>query len=298
MTSSVKSAVFPVAGFGTRVLPATKSIPKEMLPVVDRPLIHYAVADAVEAGVERIVLVTGRNKQAMEDYFDIAYELDRSLEERGKDDARAAIRNFLLQPGRILYVRQMQPLGLGHAVWCARHAIADAEGGGVLVMSPDDLILSETSSAQQLIAAYQQTGGCVLAAMNVAQEETGRYGVIDTEDGIDISKLGPREPLAVRGLVEKPDPADAPSTLAVIAHYVLTPEVFEALETQEPGAGGEIQLTDAIAKMIGTHPVHGLLLEGHRLDCGTTAGWLEANLAMAMQRPDLRNRLTQFLRDF
>ncbi|MDJ0686312.1 MAG: UTP--glucose-1-phosphate uridylyltransferase [Alphaproteobacteria bacterium] len=286
MTASVKSAVFPVAGFGTRVLPATKSIPKEMLPVVDRPLIHYAVTDAVEAGVERIVLVTGRNKGALEDYFDIAYELDRSLEMRGKEEARAAIRAFLLRPGRVLYVRQMEPLGLGHAVWCARHAVAD---GPFLVVSPDDLIVGETSSARQLIEAHARTGGAVVAAMDVPRAEVGRYGVIDTD-----SPDGALVP--IRGLIEKPAPEAAPSTLAVIAHYLLPPDVFAILEEQQAGAGGEIQLTDAIAALIGRTPVHGLRFSGRRLDCGTTLGWLEANIAMALQHDEYRAAVLGFLK--
>ena len=288
MPSAVKTAVFPVAGFGTRVLPATKSIPKEMLPVVDKPLIHYAVEQAVEAGVERIVLVTGRNKQAMEDYFDIAYELDRSLAERGKDDIRKSVREFLLEPGRVSYVRQMEPLGLGHAVWCARNLVDD---GPFLVMSPDDLILSDVPSAKQLIDAHRETGGNVVAVMDVPREHTNRYGVLDTDNAED------RLPV-VNGLVEKPDPADAPSTLSIIAHYLLLPEVFEELARHERGAGNEIQLTDAMARLIGRQPFHGLRFQGTRFDCGTKEGWLEANIAFALQRPDLSDKIAAVVRKY
>ncbi len=288
MPSAVKTAVFPVAGFGTRVLPATKSIPKEMLPVVDKPLIHYAVEQAVEAGVERIVLVTGRNKQAMEDYFDIAYELDRSLAERGKDEIRKSVRDFLLEPGRVSYVRQMEPLGLGHAVWCARNLVDD---GPFLVMSPDDLILSDTPSAKQLIDAHGETGGNVVAVMDVPREHTNRYGVLDTDNAED------RLPV-VNGLVEKPDPADAPSTLSIIAHYLLMPEVFDELARHERGAGNEIQLTDAMARLIGRQPFHGLRFEGTRFDCGTKEGWLEANIAFALQRPDLSDKVAAVVRKY
>jgi len=288
MPSAVSTAVFPVAGFGTRVLPATKSIPKEMLPVVDKPLIHYAVEQAVEAGVERIVMVTGRNKQAMEDYFDIAYELDRSLAERGKDDIRKSVRDFLLEPGRVSYVRQMEPLGLGHAVWCARNLVGD---GPFLVMSPDDLILSDVPSAKQLIDAHQETGGNVVAVMDVPREHTNRYGVLDTDNAED------RLP-AVNGLVEKPDPGDAPSTLSIIAHYLLLPEIFEELARHERGAGNEIQLTDAMARLIGRQPFHGLRFQGTRFDCGTKEGWLEANIAFALQRPDLSDKVSAVIRKY
>ncbi len=288
MSSSVKTAVFPVAGFGTRVLPATKAFPKEMLPVVDKPLIHYAVEQAVEAGIEKLVLVTGRNKQAMEDYFDIAYELDRTLEERGKDDIRKSVRDFLLEPGRIMYVRQMEPLGLGHAVWCARHMAGD---GPFLVMSPDDLVMSDVSTAKQLIDAHDQTGGNVVAVMDVPREHTNRYGVLDTDNAEDKLPV-------VKGMVEKPDPAVAPSTLSIIAHYLLMPEVFDELARHERGAGNEIQLTDAMARLIGKQPFHGLRFEGTRFDCGTKEGWLEANIAFGLKRADLGGKVADIVKKY
>jgi len=288
MSSSVKTAVFPVAGFGTRVLPATKAFPKEMLPVVDKPLIHYAVEQAVEAGIEKLVLVTGRNKQAMEDYFDIAYELDRTLAERGKDDIRKSVREFLLEPGRIMYVRQMEPLGLGHAVWCARHMAGD---GPFLVMSPDDLVMSDVSTAKQLIDAHEKTGGNVVAVMDVPREHTNRYGVLDTDNPEDKLPV-------VKGMVEKPDPSVAPSTLSIIAHYLLMPEVFDELARHERGAGNEIQLTDAMARLIGKQPFHGLRFEGTRFDCGTKEGWLEANIAFGLKRADLGGKVADIVKKY
>jgi len=259
-----------------------------MLPVVDKPLIHYAVEQAVEAGIEKLVLVTGRNKQAMEDYFDIAYELDRTLEERGKEDIRKSVRDFLLEPGRIMYVRQMEPLGLGHAVWCARHLAGD---GPFLVMSPDDLIMSDVPSAKQLIDAHEETGGNVVAVMNVPREHTNRYGVLDTDNAEDKLPV-------VKGMVEKPDPADAPSTLSIIAHYLLMPEVFDELARHERGAGNEIQLTDAMARLIGKQPFHGLRFEGTRFDCGTKEGWLEANIAFGLKRADLGGKVADIVKKY
>lgn len=276
MSNRIKAAVFPVAGFGTRVLPATKSFPKEMLPVVDRPLIHYAVMEAAAAGVETFVFVTNRGKQAIEDYFDIAFELDRTLDARGKDEVRASIRDYLFAPGRIVTVRQMEPLGLGHAVWCARNVVGDAP---FAVVSPDDLVMAETPCLKQLADVHDETGGNVVAVMDVPREHTNRYGVLETPNPQD------KRP-EVAGLVEKPDPADAPSTLTIIGRYILTPDIFAELDRHERGAGGEIQLTDAMAKLIGRRPFHGLRFEGTRFDCGTREGWLEANLAFALDRAD------------
>ncbi len=288
MAAKVNTAIFPVAGFGTRVLPATKSFPKEMLPVVERPLIHYAVAEAVEAGIEKIVFVTGRNKQALEDYFDIAYELDRTLADRGKEDIRASLRDYLLEPGRIIYVRQMEALGLGHAVWCARNVIDD---GPVAIVSPDDLVKARVGCVKQLVDAHEKTGGNVVAVMDVPREHTNRYGILDTDE--PDGDLVP-----VKGLVEKPDPADAPSTLSIIGRYVLMPEVFEELDKHETGAGGEIQLTDAMAKLIGRQPFHGLRFDGDRFDCGTKIGWLEANIAFGLDHPELGQEFAGIVRRY
>lgn len=277
MGHQVKKAVFPVAGFGTRFLPATKAVPKEMLPVVDKPLIQYAIEEAAAAGVEEFILVTGRGKSAIEDHFDIAYELQASLAKRGKDTALESVTGFLQEPGRIKYVRQMEALGLGHAVWCARDMIGDEP---FVVISPDDLVLSQTPCTKQLIDAHSESGGNVVAVMDVPREQTSRYGILDTPD--------PDAKLAeVRGLVEKPAPEEAPSTLSIIGRYVLLPEVFDFLGEHQRGAGGEIQLTDAMARMIGDKPFHGLRFEGERFDCGDKLGWLAANMAYALQRDDM-----------
>ncbi|MEC7575556.1 MAG: UTP--glucose-1-phosphate uridylyltransferase, partial [Pseudomonadota bacterium] len=238
MSSPVRKAIFPVGGLGTRFLPATKAMPKEMLPVVDKPLIQYAVEEAAAAGIEEFVFVTGRGKAAIEDHFDVSYELEKTLGERGRDDVLDAIRGIGLEPGELSYTRQMDPMGLGHAVWCARKHVGNEP---VAVLLADDLIMSKAPCLGQLIDVHKETGGNVVAVEEVPAEHTDRYGVldIDSDDGTRAS---------VRGLVEKPDTAEAPSRLALIGRYVLMPEVFEHLAKFETGAGGEIQLTDAMAK--------------------------------------------------
>lgn len=281
----VKKIVLPVAGLGTRFLPATKAIPKEMLPVLDKPLIQYAVNEALEAGIETIILVTGRNKQVMEDHFDHAYELEKILQERDKDYALEQARAMLLEEGRISYVRQMRPEGLGHAVWCAREIVNDEP---FAVALPDDLIKGEPGCLKQMIDAYNQTGGNIVATMEVALEDTSKYGVItpgQTQDNL----------LEVKGLVEKPHPADAPSRDAVVGRYILQPEVMQALAAKKVGAGGEIQLTDAMAQMIGEQPFHALRFRGERFDCGSKSGWLLANMALALDDPGLKDHVKAFI---
>ena len=288
MSSPVRKAIFPVGGLGTRFLPATKAMPKEMLPVVDKPLIQYAVEEAAAAGIEEFVFVTGRGKAAIEDHFDVSYELEKTLGERGRDDVLDAIRGIGLEPGEISYTRQMDPMGLGHAVWCARKHVGNEP---VAVLLADDLIMSKAPCLGQLIDVHKETGGNVVAVEEVPAEHTDRYGVldIDSDDGTRAS---------VRGLVEKPDPAEAPSRLAIIGRYVLMPEVFEHLAKFETGAGGEIQLTDAMAKMIGHIPFHGLRFEGRRFDCGDKIGFLEANLAFALERDELRDDIAGVLKQY
>jgi UTP--glucose-1-phosphate uridylyltransferase len=277
MSRPVRKAVFPVAGLGTRFLPATKAMPKEMLTLVDKPLIQHAVEEAAAAGIEEFILVTGRGKQALEDHFDIAYELEAVLEARGKTEALTAVRDFLPAPGAIKYVRQTRALGLGHAIWCARHLIGDEP---FAILSPDDVVLSATPCLAQLVAAHEETGGNVVAVVDVPRDQTHRYGILDTPNpGDRLAEIG--------GLVEKPDPAEAPSTLSMIGRYILDASVFTHLDRHEKGAGGEIQLTDAMAKMIGAGPFHGLRFEGERFDCGTKEGWLAANIAFALKRPEL-----------
>jgi UTP--glucose-1-phosphate uridylyltransferase len=275
MTRPVRKAIFPVAGLGTRFLPATKAMPKEMLPVVDKPLIQYAVEEARAAGIEEFIFVTGRGKNAIEDHFDFSYELDRILTERGRTKDLESIRSMVMSPGQITYVRQQEPLGLGHAVWCARHLVGDEP---FAVLLADDLVLSKTPCLAQMTAVYQ--GGNLIAAMNVPKDHVSRYGVLDI--GKDDGHL-----VSVKGMVEKPAPKDAPSTLCVIGRYILDPGVFRELSQKQHGAGGEIQLTDALARMIGKVPFHGYRFEGTRFDCGDKVGFFEANVAFALARADI-----------
>ncbi|MEZ5848101.1 MAG: UTP--glucose-1-phosphate uridylyltransferase GalU [Geminicoccaceae bacterium] len=283
--ASIKKVVFPVAGLGTRMLPATKVLPKEMLPVVDKPIIQYALEEAAAAGCEQFIFVTGRGKTIMEDHFDRAFELFSTLEKKRKESELRELTEGLPAAGEVIYTRQQEPRGLGHAVWCARHVVGDEPFGVMLV---DDLIHSRTPCMQQLADAHARTGGNVLAIMEVPEEQTRRYGVVDPgsrEDGL----------VEVRRLVEKPDPADAPSRLAVIGRYILLPEIFRHLSAHQIGAGGEIQLTDAMERMIGSRPFHGLSFEGRRFDCGDKLGYLEAIIALALERPELGDGLRSFL---
>lgn len=272
---SPRTAIFPVAGLGTRFLPATKAIPKEMLTVVDKPLIQYAVEEAAAAGIERFVFVTGRNKSAIEDHFDQAIELNETLRRRGKKAELESATVMVRAAGDMLFVRQQEPLGLGHAVWCARHLAGDEP---VAVLLPDDLILSGTPCLQQMVQQHRQTGGNLVAVMDVPREQTNRYGVV--QPGKQAGRL-----TEVAGIVEKPKPEQAPSTLAVVGRYILSPEIFPLLERQAAGAGGEIQLTDAMAQLIGREPFYGYRFEGERFDCGDKVGFLDANLAFALADP-------------
>ena len=277
MVQPVRKAVFPVAGLGTRSLPATKVVPKEMLTVVDKPLIQYVVEEARDAGVEEFVFVTGRGKSAIEDHFDHAVELEGTLERRGKSAELAAIKDAAIPPAHLYYTRQRQPLGLGHAVWCAKPFVGDEP---FAVLFPDDLILGEPGCLSEMMAAYREVGGNVVAVEDVPRADTNRYGVLDVIS--DDGRLA-----RARGLVEKPEPAAAPSTLSVIGRYILQPEVFGPLDRHEPGAGGEIQLTDALAATIPEVPFHGFRFTGRRFDCGSKLGFVAANMAYAMQRKDL-----------
>lgn len=288
MPQIVRKAVFPVAGMGTRFLPATKSVPKELLPVVDKPLIQYAVDEALEAGIESIIFVTGRGKSALEDHFDHAYELQQVLESRGKDAELQIAREPLLAPGLVSYTRQQEPLGLGHAVWCARELVGNEP---FAVLLPDDLVMADRSCIAQMVDVFGEHSGIVVAVEDVPKEHTNRYGILDIDN--DDGRLA-----SVKGLVEKPDPADAPSTLSVIGRYILPAEIFAELERHEKGAGGEIQLTDAMARLIGTCPVHGLRFDGIRYDCGDKAGFLEANVAFALQRDDLKADMSAILKKY
>lgn len=271
----IRTAVFPVAGLGTRFLPATKVVPKEMLPVVDRPLIQYAVDEAIEAGIEQMVFVTGRGKGAIEDHFDIAYELEHTMRARGKDVT--VLDGSRLKPGHATFVRQQEPLGLGHAVLCARDVVGDDP---FAILLPDEFMYGTPGCMKQMVDAYAKLGGNLVCALEIPMELTPSYGVIDP---------GKREGniTEVKGLVEKPAAGTAPSNLILPGRYILQPEVMAILETQAAGAGGEIQLTDAMASMIGTQPFHGVTFAGRRFDCGSKIGYLEANLAVALEREDM-----------
>ena len=275
---TVRKVVFPVAGLGTRMLPATKVLPKEMLPVVDRPIIQYALEEAAAAGAEQFIFVTGRGKTIMEDHFDRAFELFDTLTRKGKAKELAALEAGVPTAGEVVYTRQQEPKGLGHAVWCARHLVGDEPFAVMLV---DDLIDAEVPCLAQMVEAQRSTEGNMLAVMEVPQEHTSRYGVIDP--GATDGRL-----TEVKGMVEKPAPEVAPSRLAVIGRYLLMPEIFAVLDRQKPGAGGEIQLTDAMAALIGRQPFHGYRFAGERFDCGDKLGYLEAIVAMASRRADLQ----------
>ncbi len=284
----LRKALFPVGGLGTRFLPATKAMPKEMLPVVDKPVIQYAVEEARAAGIEEFIFVTGRGKTAIEDHFDHSWELHDSLKARGKSAELDEIERLLPTPGQVAYTRQQEPLGLGHAVWCARNLVGDEP---FAVLLADDLILSDEPCLKQMAEVYQKVGGNLAAVMDVPREQTQRYGVLDVVS--DDGRLA-----AVKGLVEKPAPEAAPSTLSIIGRYILQPEIFDELDRQEKGAGDEVQLTDAMARTIGRIPFHGFRFEGTRFDCGNKAGFLEANIAFALARPDLAPELTEILKRY
>ncbi|HEX8525395.1 UTP--glucose-1-phosphate uridylyltransferase GalU [Allosphingosinicella sp.] len=279
----VRKAVFPVAGLGTRFLPATKAIPKEMLTVVDRPLIQYAVDEAREAGIEQMIFVTGRGKGALEDHFDIAYELEAVMKGRGKSLDPLEITRF--PPGAIQSVRQQEPLGLGHAVWCARDLVGDEP---FAVLLPDDLMVGSPGCLAQMVQAYEKVGGNVVCVQEVPRERTASYGIITP--GARDGRL-----TEVRGLVEKPKPEEAPSTLSVVGRYILQPEIMSLLDRHEKGAGGEIQLTDSMAALIGTQPFHGVAFDGERHDCGDKTGFVVANIALALRRDDVAPAVRAFI---
>ena len=279
---TIKKAIFPVGGLGTRFLPATKAMPKEMLPVVDKPLIQYAVEEAAAAGIEQFIFVTGRNKTAIEDHFDHSTELEAVLIEKDKADALEVVRRMLREPGSVSYVRQQEPAGLGHAVWCARHLIG-AEP--VAVLLADDLILGAPAMAE-MTSAY--TGGNMVALMDVPASDTGAYGIITP--GSNQGNL-----TEITGIVEKPSPDKAPSSKAVVGRYILEPKIFDELGKGRRGAGGEIQLTDALAARIGLAPFHGLNFSGERFDCGSKIGFLKANIAFGLARDELQGDLSQWL---
>lgn len=288
MKRKVTKAVFPVAGMGTRFLPATKSVPKEIMTLVDRPLIQYAIDEARAAGITEFIFVTSRGKGALEDYFDRAPELEASLRAKGKTALMEVLEATNMDSGAIAYVRQNQALGLGHAVWCARHLIGDEP---FAVLLPDDVIAAETPCLKQMVDAYEKTGGNMIAAMEVAPDRASNYGIMDVPRA--VSRTVP-----MRGMVEKPAPGKQPSNLAAIGRYILSPDVLRHLGEVDPGVGGEIQLTDAIAReIVERQNVYGYRFEGQRYDCGSKAGFLQATVAFGLARPDLGRELAQFLGD-
>src|SRR2546421_10992100 len=278
MAKRVRRAVFPVAGLGTRFLPVTKAMPKEMLPIVDKPLIQYAFEEATAAGIEECYFVTGRAKNAIEDHFDTAAELEMTLRERGKDDLLNELDAIVPTPGRIAYTRQQRPLGLCHAVWCARHLVGDEP---FAVLLADDLMVGDPPCLAEMIDAYQTVGGNIVAVIEVPREQTRRYGVLDVV--ADEGTL-----VRAKGVVEKPDPAVAPSTLTIIGRYIIQPEIFGHLADLKPGSGNEIQLTDGLDKLIADRqPFHGMRAAARRFDCGDKLGYLEANVALGLQHAAL-----------
>jgi UTP--glucose-1-phosphate uridylyltransferase len=286
MTSQkpIRKAVFPVAGLGTRFLPATKAIPKEMLPIIDRPLIQYAVDEAREAGIEQLIFVTGRGKTAIVEHFDMAFELETTMKEREK--TLKALEPTRIQPGNLVAVRQQVPLGLGHAIWCARAIVGDEP---FAIFLPDELMIGEPGCMKQMVEAYEQVGGNLISVLEVPHEEVSSYGVIrpGARDGALTEVLG---------LVEKPKLEDAPSNLIISGRYILQPDVMRVLENQEKGAGGEIQLTDAMAEMIGNQAFHAVTFAGRRFDCGSKTGFVEATLALALERVDMADEVRAMAR--
>jgi UTP--glucose-1-phosphate uridylyltransferase len=286
MKQAIRKAVFPVAGLGTRFLPATKAMPKEMLTLVDRPLIQHAVDEARAAGIEQFIFVNSRGKGALEDHFDNNNDLKRTLEARGKVQALELLKTTDIDSGQLLFTRQREPLGLGHAVWCARHLVGNEP---FAVLLADDVVLAKKPCLQQMIEAYNDLGGNLVAVVDVPREHTNRYGILDVEN--DDGKLA-----KVKGLVEKPEPAAAPSTLSIIGRYILQPEIFVELESKKTGAGGEIQLTDSMARLISKQPFHGLRYEGTRYDCGDKVGFIEANVAFALAHPEVGSQVRAALK--
>lgn len=287
MQRKVTKAIFPVAGLGTRFLPATKSVPKEIMTLVDRPLIQYAIDEARAAGIKDFIFVTSRGKSALEDYFDLAPDLEAALRSKGKKELLEVLEDTNMDSGAIAYLRQHKPLGLGHAVACAKKMIGDEPFAVIL---PDDVIAADKPCLQQMVEAYEETGGAMVAAMEVTPEQTSSYGVLDI-----ASQHG--DVTSVKGMVEKPAAGTAPSNLAVIGRYILTPDVMKNFDTIKKGAGGEIQLTDAIAEEIRQgRDVFGYRFKGERFDCGSKAGFLQATVAFALARDDLRDDLSAFLR--
>ncbi len=282
----IRKAVFPVAGLGTRFLPATKAMAKEMLPIVDKPIIQYAVEEAFAAGIEYIIFVTGRGKKALEDHFDRSFELEVALKNKNKEELLKLVKDLVPKTGTIIYTRQNEPLGLGHAIWCARDIVGDEP---FAVLLADDLIQAQTPVLAQMVETFDRVRASIVAVMEVRQDQTDKYGILDAEKT-------EQDIVRIKDMVEKPKPEKAPSNLAIIGRYILTPKIFNILEKIEAGAGDEIQLTDAMKKLLKTQPIFGYKFQGERFDCGDKAGFQMANMAFAMERPELKEKLTEFIK--
>ncbi len=283
----IKKAVFPVAGMGTRFIPATKAMAKEMLPVVDKPIIQYAVEEAYSAGIEQIIFVTGRGKKALEDHFDHSFEIEYALQEKGKEHLLNQIQALIPKTGTIIYTRQNQPLGLGHAIWCARDIVGDEP---FAVLLADDMIKSPRPVLADMVQIFDRLRASMAAVMEVPKDQTDKYGILDAEK--QDNRI-----FRIRDMVEKPSPEKAPSNLAIIGRYILMPSIFQFLEKQQQGANGEIQLTDAMKELLSQQPIFGYEFEGERFDCGDKVGFQMANLAFAMDRPEMKPRLEEFIRE-
>lgn len=284
----IRKAVFPVAGLGTRFLPATKAMPKEMLPVVDKPLIQYAVEEALAAGIEQIIFVTGRGKEALEDHFDYSHRLQHTLMSKGKDDLLKSVVNLVPESGTIIYTRQNEAKGLGHAIWCARDVVGDEP---FAVLLADDLIKAKEPVLKQMINEFDRVRASIAAVEEVDPKDTDKYGIVDS---IDMGN----SLVQVKGMIEKPKPEDAPSNLAIIGRYILTPKIFDILGNTKEGAGGEIQLTDAMCQLMQYQPVFGYNFKGTRFDCGSKAGFQKANFAFCMDQPEIREPLIEFVKQY
>jgi len=283
----IRKAVFPVAGLGTRFIPATKAMAKEMLPVVDKPIIQYAVEEAFRAGIEQIIFVTGRGKKALEDHFDRSFEIEHTLMEKGKDDLLKQIQELVPQTGTIVYTRQNQPLGLGHAIWCARDIVGDEP---FAVLLADDLIQTDKPVLAEMVKKFDRLRASIAAIMEIDKDQTDKYGILKaTQIEDDIVKID--------DMIEKPKPENAPSNLAIVGRYILTPRIFYHLEKGKKGANGEIQLTDAMKALLNEQPIFGYRFHGKRFDCGDKVGFQMANLAFALERPDMRDKLINFIRE-
>lgn len=282
----IKKAVFPVAGLGTRFLPATKAMPKEMLPVVDKPLIQYAVEEALASGIEQIIFVTGSGKTALENHFDCQYELEDTLRKRGKNDLLKTIESLVPESGTIVYTRQSEPLGLGHAIWCARDVVGDEP---FAVLLADDLIQSDVPVLHQMIEEFDRLRASMVATIDVPAEDTNKYGILEAEPSYNGT-------VRITSMVEKPDPANAPSTLAAIGRYIFTPRIFSLLGRQKQGAGNEIQVTDSMVELLKEQPIFGYKFKGTRFDCGEKAGFQMANIAFALERPEIKDKLVAYLK--